>query len=301
MKSPPEGLDPTLQDIVAKLIAHATAGYAGLLSAAIVEAGAHAPPVETSVRAYVEMLGVPAQWVANKVADAQDRAEVMAIYREFKATGKVIKALSEDDRTIRALHAKEVLKAPLADLDASPARAPGGRYGQAFEGAASGHTAPKSIAQEAAAAAARQVFDHASEKVRLRINDPVVNAPAIGPKTAERLETIGVMTVADLMALDPAKAASDLATRHITAADVADWQAMAQLQMDVPALNAIDTQLLVALGVRDAAGLAGLDAADFAVRLAAFVRQADGQRLLRNAPRPDAARVAGWVAAAKAG
>src|SRR5262249_7789842 len=58
---------------------------------------------------------------------------------------------------------------------------------------------------------------------------PVVDAPSIGPKTARRLEALGVKTVADLLALSAEEGESKLKTRHISADVIRDWQSQALL------------------------------------------------------------------------
>ena len=53
-------------------------------------------------------------------------------------------------------------------------------------------------------AALRDLVEHNRPKPgSLSGGAPVVQAPSIGPKTAKRLEAVGVKTVADLLALEP--------------------------------------------------------------------------------------------------
>ena len=92
-------------------------------------------------------------------------------------------------------------------------------------------------------------------KIRMGTLDaqaPVVDAPSIGPKTAKRLESLGVKTIADLLALSPQDGEAKIAQRHISAQLILDWQAQAALACTVPGLRSREAQALVACGVHNA-------------------------------------------------
>ena len=127
-KHPEAGLDQTLIDVFADLIAYATAGLATLFSRAIAEAGVKAPKVFISVPGYLATLDIPIRWITKKLDDSADQKTVTAMYREYKKTGKVIKTLSDDDKRIRRMHAKQVLRRPLAELDAQALKPIGEAY-----------------------------------------------------------------------------------------------------------------------------------------------------------------------------
>ena len=127
-KHPEAGLDQTLIDVFAELIAYATSGLAVLFSRAVAEAGVKAPKVHISVPGYLATLDIPIRWITKKLDNAADQRTVSAMYREYKKTGKVIKTLSDDDKRIRRMHAKQVLRLPIEKLDAQELRP----IGQAF-------------------------------------------------------------------------------------------------------------------------------------------------------------------------
>ena len=54
---------------------------------------------------------------------------IEATFDEAQRTGKVVKNLPEDDREIRRLHAEEVLRLPLFQLDQQPAGLTGTLFG----------------------------------------------------------------------------------------------------------------------------------------------------------------------------
>lgn len=120
--NPPAGLDQAMIDIVAELVAYATAGLGTLYSRAFAEAGIAAPNVHITVPGYLAALDIPIHWISKKLDNAADKRTVTAMYREYKKTGKVIKALPEDDKAIRKLHARQVLRCPLQALDAQALR-----------------------------------------------------------------------------------------------------------------------------------------------------------------------------------
>lgn len=127
----------------------------------------------------------------------------------------------------------------------------------------------------------------------------VVDAPSIGPKTADRLIAEGVKTVGDLMDADAETLAELIGVRHITAATILDWQAQSDLVMRVPNLRGTHAQLIVGAGFRDAESLAAAEPADLSARVLAFAASSEGQRVLRDGTPPDLEAITAWGAAAR--
>ena len=126
--NPPEGLDQTLLDILADLISYATAGVAVLFERAFAESGVKPEKVDLDLPGYFAALDIPIRKITKRMADAKDRKTVEAMYEEFVETGKVVKTLSDDDKKIRALHCKHILRKPLEWLDAMPLRPIGTKH-----------------------------------------------------------------------------------------------------------------------------------------------------------------------------
>ncbi len=138
-----------------------------------------------------------------------------------------------------------------------------------------------------------------SPKSYLAPGDDVVDAPSIGPKTAARLGEAGIATVSDLLGADPTALAQALATRHITADTIRDWQDQIRLVIAVPNLRGTHAQLIVGAGFRDPATLAAAAQDDLCARVLAFATSTEGQRVLRNGDPPDLEAIAAWGAWAR--
>ncbi len=334
VKDPPAGLDQELKDAIAKLVGHAAVGLSRILDRAFEEAAVAPPNVGGSLQAFFLALEIPIQAVLKTIDDAAARREVEAQYEEFRRTGKVRATLGEDDKVVRALYASEVMKTPLSSLDAKWPREIGAKAGEgaAARGVArkaktaaplkprkAAKSAPKEIIiKEAPPAPAptpkperiampRELPEGAplakKEKrmPRFTLNGaaPVVQAPSIGPKTAKRLEAVGVRTIDDLLKLEPEHGEERMDARHISAQVIRDWQSQALLACTVPGLKSREAQALVACGVRDVRDLAERDATDLCEGVARWGLSEEGQRAWGSAPAPNADDVATWIARAQ--
>jgi Domain of unknown function (DUF4332) len=106
---PPAGLDGIARGVVAELLIYAATGFARILEKAIEEAAVPPPRVDLALDTVMAAIKIPAKALAKRLSNAEDRKVVEAMYDELKATGHVDKALPEDDRMVRDLHAREVL------------------------------------------------------------------------------------------------------------------------------------------------------------------------------------------------
>lgn len=118
---PPAGLDETMRAAIVELVAYATAGFAAIMSRAIEEAAVSPPKVNLTLQGYIETLDIPLRWITAKLEDMGDRRQVEKMYKEYQKTGKVILTLPEDDKLIREMHAKEVRRISIKELNAEPA------------------------------------------------------------------------------------------------------------------------------------------------------------------------------------
>ena len=277
---PPAGLDVVSRRLLAETIMRATRGLTFVLSRAIAEANVAPPEVALTIETVLAALKIPVKMLAKRLSDAEDRRVVEAMYDELKATGTVEHALPEDDRIVRDAHRQDVLERQLA------ARAE--QRAAVVKRIPLSTPAPKPVAKEAALS---------PQKAHLAMSDVVERAPSIGPKTAERLEAVGIKTVADLLAADPADLAGKLDVRHIDAGTIRDWQDQARLVTSVPGLRGTQAQLLVGAGYRTPASAAAARPEKICADLLAFAATTDGQRLLRDGGAPDVERIASLFSA----
>ncbi len=121
----------------------------------------------------------------------------------------------------------------------------------------------------------------------LKASDDLEAAPSIGPRSAQWFGDIGIFTVGDFLAADPAATAAALGTHGIDAQTLRLWQQQARLVMDVPGLRGTHAQLLVGAGYHDAAAVAAADEAALCAAVLRFAASAEGQRVLRQGEPPD--------------
>ncbi len=129
LRDPVLGMDEECQDRIAECLGHAVVGFSRVLERAIGEAEVEPAAVETTLQGFVVAASAPVRWVAQHLRDLNERLAVEAMFDEAQRTGKVIKNLPEDDREIRRLHAEEILRLPLHQLDHQPAGLTGTLYG----------------------------------------------------------------------------------------------------------------------------------------------------------------------------
>ena len=276
---PPAGLDGLSRKILGDLVVYASAAVAAALDRAFAETGAVPPDVDLGLDTIMAALKIPAKTLAKRLADAEDRAVVMAMYDELNATGRVDKTLPEDDRVVRDLHAAEVEAPRLAERAV--------QRGAVLLAAA----APAPLRAAPAA--------QSSGRHYLASGDAIERAPTIGPKMAERLGTLGIVSVADFLSAEPDAVATGLGGRSITGDTIRLWQDQCQLMLDIAGLRGGHAELLAQAGFRTAEAIAEADEAKLCADVLAFAGTAAGQRILRDGAPPDLEKIKGWLAAAQ--
>jgi hypothetical protein len=146
---------------------------------------------------------------------------------------------------------------------------------------------------------ARGEFPHVSEaKFHLTLESPIIDAPAIGPKSARMLQRAGVATVAHLLSRLPAELAECVADSKVDAALIDGWQCQSRLMCHIAGLRGHDAQLLVACGIRSAEAVASLTASDLLGKVGRIAASKSGQRILRSSSPPDLNDAVAWISAA---
>lgn len=132
----------------------------------------------------------------------------------------------------------------------------------------------------------------------LNMNDPIVDAPSIGPKTARRLRAARINRVCDLLDADPEELAEEINQRWINADLIQQWQTQSSLMCQVPNLRGHDVQFLVACGVEDPDTLALSDPEELLKQVSAYIQTKEGQYILRSGKAPDNNEIEGWIMSA---
>jgi len=129
VRDPQTGMDQECQDRIATCLAHAVASFARVLQRAITESEVEAPSVETTLLGFALTAGRPLRAIGQHYHELNQRMRLQAALDEVQRTGKAIKNLPESEREVRRLHAEEVLRVPLHQLDHKPTGLTGTLYG----------------------------------------------------------------------------------------------------------------------------------------------------------------------------
>ena len=133
----------------------------------------------------------------------------------------------------------------------------------------------------------------------LHRNDPLVDAPSIGPKTAKRFKKIGIKTVDDFLKADPGEMADRLDTKHIKEETIIEWQQQAKLICRIPQIRGHDSQILVAVGKTKPKEIAEMNPPDLLAIVEPFIETSAGSRIIRSGKKPDLEEVTDWIEWAK--
>jgi hypothetical protein len=127
------------------------------------------------------------------------------------------------------------------------------------------------------------------------LGDHIEAAPSIGPKTAERFEKIGVVTVADFLKQTAESMAAKLNYKRITAEVVRTWQHQARLVCRIPNLRGHDAQLLVACDFTEPEKVATMQPKQLLDIIGPFSDTKEGLKIIRNGKKPDLEEITDWI------
>lgn len=129
----------------------------------------------------------------------------------------------------------------------------------------------------------------------LHRESPIVDAPSIGPKTATKLQAMGIRTVDQFLNMDASQIAARLGNRRITTERIVAWQRQATLVCRIPMLRGHDAQLLVEAGIYEPERLSECEPAWLLSKIDPIAKSSEGKRILRGAKRPDLQEVTDWI------
>ena len=129
----------------------------------------------------------------------------------------------------------------------------------------------------------------------LEPTSPVVDAPSIGPKMAERFEAVKIITIEDFLSADPDQTAERLNHKRTNADMIRLWQEQSRLMCQVPQLRGHDAQILVACDVKEPQQLASMNPQQLFSVVEPFSKTKDGARIIRAGRKPDLEEVTDWI------
>jgi predicted flap endonuclease-1-like 5' DNA nuclease/soluble cytochrome b562 len=132
-------------------------------------------------------------------------------------------------------------------------------------------------------------------KFYLDLNDDLEAAPSIGPKTAERFQKIGVISVADFLRQTAESMATRLNYKRLSADVLRTWQHQTRMVCRIPNLRGHDAQLLVACDVIEPDDLAAMDPTALFGLIGPFSDTKEGLKIIRSGKKPDLAEVTDWI------
>ncbi|WP_339673431.1 DUF4332 domain-containing protein [uncultured Gimesia sp.] len=124
---------------------------------------------------------------------------------------------------------------------------------------------------------------------------PVEQAPSIGPKTAVRLEKVGIFTVNDFLECNPEHIANQLNVSHIKERTIRVWKKQTRLVCCVPGLRGHDAQILVACGFYEPDQIARTSPQELFGKVKSFVKTSEGQQIIRGGKKPDFNEITDWI------
>ncbi|HBJ36219.1 MAG TPA: DUF4332 domain-containing protein [Planctomycetaceae bacterium] len=305
-KDPTQGLDDAAKTSFASLFGLAITGLARIWERVADEAesvgGKPIPQMVLTFDGLFATLQVPEKWIIKRIQNQREREQVQKVFDEYSRTGKLVENVPDECFVKQQVwmvyqreaawrnrsEASDVLKNSTPHVPATlpfPSAKQSQADVQPSQADSASTTNPRTVAAIVGGMA----------RIRLRREDPLVDAPSIGPKTATRFADIGVQRVGDFLDEAADSLAARLDIRWITTKMISDWQAQAKLMCEVPGLLARDTQLLVGIGYRTAAQVHAATAETLHREILRFANTSDGKRAIRNSSVPDINAINDWI------
>ncbi len=107
-KHPQQGLNSEARQILSEMFGVAISGWAAVLTRLADQTTVDIPSFSLSLTTLLAAIDIPLAWVARKISDASEQREVLAIFKEYQATGTLVKNLPSELRVVREAHAKHL-------------------------------------------------------------------------------------------------------------------------------------------------------------------------------------------------
>ncbi len=142
---------------------------------------------------------------------------------------------------------------------------------------------------------AKSAAGNPSLKFYLDLTDHIEAAPSIGPRTAERFEKVGVVTIVDFLRQTADSMATKINYKRISAEVIRQWQNQTRLVCRIPNLRGHDAQLLVACGITEPEDLATMNPEKVYGIVGPFSETKEGLKIIRSGKKPDLKEVKDWI------
>ena len=113
----------------------------------------------------------------------------------------------------------------------------------------------------------------------------------LGPRAAGRLATVGVRTVAELLAAKPQTAAD----KQFSVETIAAWQREARLLVAMPQLPSAAARILAAIGIASAERLARCTPTELIAKIESLWRESQENSWLTVIAKPTTAEICAWI------
>ncbi len=307
--NPSAGLDAVSRGCLSQLIGLCVTGWARVIERAAYDAeqsqGRALPTQSVTLGVMLAGIRMPRQRWIRHAEHRIEQAKITALINEFEATGKVEEHLPSEVRVIEKVcrvYAKEReynrIRAERHSNADIRILEPTATSEQTIEPNIDEYLPAADSAAEVTVGTSPAIIPlafPAQPQVRLRVEDPLVNAPSIGSKTADRFAAIGIYTVGDFLSSKPEQIAAKLATRWITVATLNVWRCQTILMCQLPEMLARETQLLVGSGFPTADSIAKTSSDKLLDAIQTYAATYSGRRYLRGAAAPDRDRVETWI------
>jgi hypothetical protein len=288
------------------------------------------PEFSLTMPTLMATIQVPAKKIVSAIKNAEQRKEIEKVLDEFHRTGQVVKNVAEEQRTVAKIRQSKPTLAPAATevqraqtlpqvvqatkpvsrpkaIQPTPQRAaaippqPIANIAPPPRAEVQPAKQPRSMPVPLATPPEARSAELTQEQVHEKIGpwSPIVDAPAIGPKTAERLKSININTIGDLLHSNPADVARSLATSWINEKTIATWIVQARLVCEIERLTAVGSGLLALSGIETAAAMIHRGESDVHRAILVAAETSEGKRMLRDKEPPGLERVQRWFKAAR--
>jgi len=122
---------------------------------------------------------------------------------------------------------------------------------------------------------------------------------SLGPRTAGQLATVGIRTVADLLAAKPPTVIERLQDERYSSTTIASWQREARLIVELPDLPPDAARILGLAGYGDSERIARSAPTELLTAIESLCQREDAPNWLRELKKPTIAEVCRWIGYAR--